>query len=72
LPRIADVVADLASGHRAGDLAGEVRRIAGLVDGRGACQHPDGVARMVRSALDVFHDDVQAHLRGTCLVGGRP
>ncbi|MGY2899737.1 NADH:ubiquinone oxidoreductase subunit F (NADH-binding) [Curtobacterium sp. PvP017] len=72
LPRIADVVADLASGHRAGDLPGEVRRIAGLVDGRGACHHPDGVARMVRSALDVFHDDVQAHLRGTCLVGGRP
>lgn len=72
LPRIADVVADLASGHRVGDLAGEVRRIAALVDGRGACHHPDGVARMVRSALDVFHDDVQAHLRGTCLVGGRP
>ncbi|TCL87778.1 NADH dehydrogenase subunit F [Curtobacterium sp. PhB142] len=69
LPRIADVVADLASGRRAGDLAGEVRRVAALVDGRGACHHPDGVARMVRSALDVFHDDVQAHLRGACLVG---
>jgi NADH:ubiquinone oxidoreductase subunit F (NADH-binding) len=71
LPRIADVVADLASGRRAGDLAGEVRRVAALVDGRGACHHPDGVARMVRTALDVFHDDVQAHLRGACLVGGR-
>lgn len=78
LPRIADVVGDLASG-RAGvgsvasgrsarDLAGEVRRVAALVDGRGACHHPDGVARMVRSALDVFHDDVQAHLGGRCLL----
>ncbi|MBF4614843.1 NADH-ubiquinone oxidoreductase-F iron-sulfur binding region domain-containing protein [Curtobacterium sp. VKM Ac-1376] len=73
LPRIADVVGDLASGRPAGDLAGEVRRVAALVDGRGACHHPDGVARMVRSALDVFHDDVRAHLGGSCLLrhGGR-
>lgn len=70
LPRIADVVAGLASGRPAGDTAAEVRRVAALVDGRGACHHPDGVARMVRSALDVFHDDVQAHLGGRCLVGG--
>jgi len=68
LPRIADVVGDLASGRAAGDLAGEVRRVAALVDGRGACHHPDGVARMVRSALDVFHDDVQAHLGGRCVL----
>lgn len=78
LPRIADVVGALASGRDgvgsvasgrvARDLAGEVRRVAALVDGRGACHHPDGVARMVRSALDVFHDDVQAHLGGRCLL----
>ena len=68
LPRIADVVGDLASGRAVGDLAGEVRRVAALVDGRGACHHPDGVARMVRSALDVFHEDVQAHLGGRCLL----
>jgi NADH:ubiquinone oxidoreductase subunit F (NADH-binding) len=70
LPRIAEVVAVLASGRPAGDLAGEVRRLTALVDGRGACHHPDGVARMVRSAVGVFRDDVQAHLGGRCLHAG--
>lgn len=74
LPRVAETMAALASGGHGTDLAAEVRRYAAAVDGRGACHHPDGVARMVRSALSVFHDDVQAHLAGTCTVrgGGRP
>lgn len=70
LPRLAEVVAVLASGRSAGDLAGEVRRVTALVDGRGACHHPDGVARMVRSAMSVFRDDAQAHLGGRCLHRG--
>ncbi|GAA3339392.1 hypothetical protein GCM10017714_14740 [Curtobacterium pusillum] len=70
LPRIAEVLAVLASGRPAADLVGEVRRVAALVDGRGACHHPDGVARMVRSAMGVFRDDVQAHLGGRCLHAG--
>ena len=31
-----------------------VRELVGLVDGRGACHHPDGVARLVRSSLNAF------------------
>ncbi len=34
-----------------------------FVDGHGACRHPDGVARLVRSALDVFARQVAVHAR---------
>lgn len=51
-----------------GDVAGwhDARRHLGLVPGRGACAHPDGSARFLASALDVFDDDVRYHLGGGC------
>lgn len=37
------------------------------VDGRGACHHPNGVVRLLRSALDVFAEEIADHHRhGPC------
>jgi len=64
LPAVATDLERLESGH---PDPGAIRRIRGRVasvDGRGACRHPDGVARMVRSALSVFAADAAAHAQG--------
>ncbi|WP_433560396.1 NADH-ubiquinone oxidoreductase-F iron-sulfur binding region domain-containing protein [Nocardia sp. CA-151230] len=54
--------------HGVGDPA-EIARVARLVEGRGACHHPDGTARLVRSALEVFADEVARHRHGHCVAG---
>ena len=66
LPRIAAGLAELAGpGHRKQTRA-DVERWAGLVTGRGACNHPDGTVRFVRSALTVFAPEISLHARGQC------
>lgn len=62
LPALAEALAGLADG-RPGS-AQRVAQLAGLVDGRGACAHPDGAARLVRSALEAFSWDVARHEAG--------
>jgi len=70
LPGIARALAELADGSGGVDALDTARHTAAAVRGRGACAHPDGVFRLVLSAVDVFTDDLTAHLsRGTC---GRP
>ncbi|GAA4775272.1 NADH-ubiquinone oxidoreductase-F iron-sulfur binding region domain-containing protein [Microbacterium gilvum] len=64
LPRLAELLRLLLAGQ---DVRGELHRVAGLVDGRGACHHPDGTVRMLRSALAVFSADADAHAHGRCL-----
>lgn len=71
LPALADAVAELLARGGA-ENAARVARLADTIDKRGACTHPDGTARMVRSACAVFADDVSAHAVGRCgAPGGR-
>jgi NADH:ubiquinone oxidoreductase subunit F (NADH-binding) len=70
LPRMAGTLSDLARRRARPGLPAEVARLAALVTGRGACRHPDGTARMIRSAMVAFDADVRAHLAGYCLAEG--
>lgn len=71
LPRIAAALAELAGrGHRRKTRA-DIERWATLVTGRGACHHPDGTVRFVRSALQVFAREIDVHARGHCSATNR-
>jgi NADH:ubiquinone oxidoreductase subunit F (NADH-binding) len=67
LPRLADTLNALAARQRDPRLPAAVERLASMVTGRGACGHPDGAARFVRSSLRAFAADVAAHLDGHCV-----
>jgi NADH:ubiquinone oxidoreductase subunit F (NADH-binding) len=67
LPELAQNFAALAAGKVGRSGVDAIRQTAGLVEGRGACKHPDGTTRMIRSALRVFADDVTLHQYGRCL-----
>ena len=71
LPRMAAALAELAGqGHRR-QVRADLERWAGpqnLVAGRGACNHPDGTVRFVRSALTVFAPEIGLHAHGQCSV----
>ncbi|MGL1147877.1 NADH-ubiquinone oxidoreductase-F iron-sulfur binding region domain-containing protein, partial [Vibrio parahaemolyticus] len=41
--------------------ADRIAELCDLVEGRGACRHPDGAARLVRSALAAFPQEVHQH-----------
>ena len=58
LPRLA--------GALSGTAVTEVHRLTALVEGRGACRHPDGTVRFVRSSLHTFAAEVALHRAGRC------
>ena len=66
LPRLAQLLDEIAYGRIDDGVLRDTHRMVDLVDGRGSCRHPDGTARLIRSALEVFAADVTSHRRGHC------
>jgi NADH:ubiquinone oxidoreductase subunit F (NADH-binding) len=67
LAELAETMDRLAYGGRGGPHLDRILETCTLVEGRGACRHPDGVARFVRTGLAVFADEVASHQRrGPC------
>ncbi|MDN3354308.1 NADH-ubiquinone oxidoreductase-F iron-sulfur binding region domain-containing protein [Actinomadura sp. DC4] len=66
LPALARDLSGLAAGTAGGTVVDRLRGRAAVIPGRGACAHPDGVSRLVTSALQVFADEVEAHLGSRC------
>jgi NADH:ubiquinone oxidoreductase subunit F (NADH-binding) len=64
LPAVAEDLELLAIGRADAAVLTRVERRCAAIDRRGACRHPDGVVRLVRSALAVFADDARDHAAG--------
>lgn len=64
LPAIAGEMAALVRGPVPAHGLSRLQRWGGQVEGRGACKHPDGAVRLLRSALSTFAADADAHLHG--------
>jgi hypothetical protein len=47
-------------------MPGKLLRWADMIEKRGACALPDGAVSFLRSALDVFADEIHDHVAGGC------
>ncbi len=67
LPALADALADLAYHGGRGDAVDRIAGLIPLIEGRGACRHPDGATQLAASALAAFSHDARWHdLEGPC------
>jgi len=65
LPALAEDLGSLLRGSPdARAVLARLQRRCSVIEGRGACRHPDGVVRLVESALRVFADHVEDHVTG--------
>jgi NADH:ubiquinone oxidoreductase subunit F (NADH-binding) len=67
LPAIAGAIEELRTGRAGAGVLERIEHWARLVAGRGACRHPDGAVRLVRSALRTLAPAIRDHARhGPC------
>ncbi|MEP7033952.1 MAG: NADH-ubiquinone oxidoreductase-F iron-sulfur binding region domain-containing protein [Dermatophilaceae bacterium] len=66
LPRIAATLTRLAHPGTVPSAREDLQRWSTLVERRGACHHPDGTVRFLRSALTTFADEIAIHEAGGC------
>jgi len=66
LPLIAAALTQLANRRSVPTARADLQRWSSLVERRGACHHPDGTVRFLRSALAVFAEEVALHEAGRC------
>jgi NADH:ubiquinone oxidoreductase subunit F (NADH-binding) len=67
LDAIAGALDQVRTGAGGEGALDRIRRWAMLVDGRGACAHPNGASRFISSAIEVFAAELADHARrGPC------
>jgi NADH:ubiquinone oxidoreductase subunit F (NADH-binding) len=71
LPAVADDLERLWQGRPDPAILDRIGQRLSMIEGRGACRHPDGAVRLVRSALTVFAQDAADHARGRPCPGQR-
>ena len=65
LPALANDLGHVVRGGQPGvEAIARLSERCAVIEGRGACRHPDGVVRFVRSTLEVFTRHVDEHLMG--------
>lgn len=73
LPALADALADLAYHGGRSDAVERIASLIPLIEGRGACRHPDGATKLAASALAAFSHDAHWHdVEGSCFAVRRP
>lgn len=64
LGAISNAMSGLAGGDGSRDDLARIERWAGMVQGRGACRHPDGAVEVLTSALRTFSAELEVHASG--------
>lgn len=67
MPALAEAFTTLAHAPKSG-VSARIAQLCRLIEGRGACRHPDGAARLAATSITAFTNHVTDHeRRGACL-----